>query len=204
LAGEFEATLENLLDVAPTIFSSTPAAYELLIPELGRDKRLRKRFFQRLRLLACVGAVFPQSVCDALQSLAKETIGRDLPMVSWCGWPETVLASIAPRSPLDGTMAMGLPIPGTDIKLVPIGDRFEARVRGPNVTPGYWKRVDLTASAFDQDGFFKTGADVRFVDPARPERGLVWPDRSQPEFEPEWPSVSAYALSAGAAAPRRG
>jgi feruloyl-CoA synthase len=183
LPGDFDVTLANLSDVAPTMLSILPRAAELLIPALRRDTRLRKRFFQRLRLVACVGAAFPPNVSDALQALARETITRDLALVSWWGWPETVLASITLQSSADETTTIGLPIPGTEIKLVPVGDRFDACVRGPNVTPGYWKRVDLTARAFDQDGFFKTGAAVRFVDPARPEQGLILADRMDREFE---------------------
>jgi len=171
-AGQFDETLTNLRDVAPTMYVSVPEAYELLVDAMVRDKLFRQRFFKRLRLILCAGVLSPETF-QALHALARETVDRDLPVLSSWGLAETSPLAVAGHFLADNASVIGLPLPGTDIKLVPHGDKLEARVRGPNVTPGYWQRLDASANAFDPEGFLKTGTALRFADAARPERGLV-------------------------------
>lgn len=171
-SGDFEETLANLKDVAPTIYLSVPEACELLVGSLRRDVHFRQRFFRRVRLILCAG-LLQDDVFDSLQKLARETVDRDVPVLSSWGLAETAPLAVVGHFLVDHARVIGLPLPGVELKLLPHGDQFEARIRGPNVTPGYWKRLDLTASAFDAEGFLKTGEAVGFADKARPERGLV-------------------------------
>ncbi len=170
---DFEETLATLKDVAPTVYLSVPEACELLVASLERDEPFRQRFFRRVKLILCAG-LLREDVFDSLQRIAAETVDRDVPVLSSWGMAETAPLAVAGHFLVDHAGVIGLPLPGTELKLVPHGEQFEARVRGPNVTPGYWKRLDLTANAFDAEGFFKTGGAVQFADRARPERGLIY------------------------------
>jgi len=200
--GEFERTLENLREVAPTVVFNVPRAYDHLASALRADRELRERFFSRLRLLFYAAASLPQNVWDSLRSLAQETLGRELPMVSSWGLTETAPAATSCHFQAERAGVIGLPVPGCELKLVENGDKLEARVRGPNVTPGYWQRADLTAACFDEEGFFKTGDAVAFVDAARPELGLLFDGRLGEDFKlssATWVRVGALRLRAIAA-----
>jgi feruloyl-CoA synthase len=200
--GEFETTLANLREVAPSVIFNVPRAYDLLATALRADSVLRKRFFSRLRLLFYAAAGLPQNVWDSLRALAFETLGHELPMVSSWGLTETAPAATSCHFQAERAGVVGLPIPGCELKLVPSGEKLEARVRGPNVTPGYWGRPDLTAAAFDEEGFFKTADAMRFIDPARPEAGLLFDGRLGEDFKlttGTWVHVGALRLKAIAA-----
>jgi feruloyl-CoA synthase len=176
LPGQFDETLSNLREVAPTLSLNVPRAYDLLVAALRSDAELRSRFFSRLELIFYAGAALPQHLWEALESLARQTLGRDVPMVSSWGLTETAPTATVGHFRPDRAGIIGLPLPGSELKLVPSGDKTEVRVRGPNVTPGYFRRPDLSAACFDEEGFFKTGDAVRFVDEERPERGLLFED----------------------------
>jgi feruloyl-CoA synthase len=200
--GAFDKTLANLADVPPTVVFNVPRAYELLATALREDRALRERFFSRLRLIFYAAAALPQHVWDALNALAMETLGRPVPLVSSWGLTETAPAATSCHYQATRTGVIGLPIPGCELKLVPSGDKTEARVRGPNVTPGYWKRPDLTANAFDEEGFFKSGDAVEFADPERPELGLLFDGRLGENFKlstATWVHVGVLRLRAIAA-----
>lgn len=197
--GQFETTLKNLRDVGPTVVFNVPRAYDLLVTALRADAELRARFFGRIRLIFYAAAGLPQPVWDGLQSLAEETLGREVPMVSSWGLTETAPAATSCHYRAERAGVIGVPIPGCELKLVPVGQTLEARVRGPNVTPGYWKRPELTADAFDEEGFFKTGDAMRFVDRNRPERGLLFDGRLGENFKLStgtWVHVSLLRLNA--------
>ncbi|HWP09822.1 MAG TPA: feruloyl-CoA synthase [Polyangiaceae bacterium] len=202
VVGEFERSLENLRDVAPTVVFNVPRAYDLLATALRADRDLREKFFGRLRLIFYAAASLPQSVWDSLRSLAEETLGREVPMVSSWGLTETAPAATSCHFQAERAGVIGLPVPGCELKLVESGDKLEARVRGPNVTPGYWRRADLTAACFDEEGFFKTGDAVSFVDSAHPELGLLFDGRLGEDFKlstATWVRVGALRLKAIAA-----
>ncbi|HET9929276.1 MAG TPA: feruloyl-CoA synthase [Polyangiaceae bacterium] len=199
LPGEFDATLANLCEVSPTLSLNVPRAYDMLTAALRADSALCRRFFSRLELLFYAGAALPQHVWDALANLSRETLGRDVPMVSSWGLTETAPTATVGHFQPDRAGIIGLPLPGSELKLVPNGDKTEVRVRGPNVTPGYLARPDLTASCFDEEGFFKTGDAVRLVDPEHPERGLLFDGRIGEDFKlstATWVNVGALRLEA--------
>jgi feruloyl-CoA synthase len=200
--GGFDETLRNLSDVAPTAIFNVPRAYDFLVTALRADRTLRERFFSRLRLMFYAAAALPQHTWDALNAISLETLGRQVPLVSSWGLTETAPAATSCHYQADRSGVIGLPVPGCELKLVPRGDRIEARVRGPNVTPGYHERPDLTAACFDDEGFFKTGDAVRFVDPDRPELGLLFDGRLGENFKlttATWVHVGALRLKAVAA-----
>ncbi len=202
LPGEFEATLANLREVAPTLSLNVPRAYDLLVPALRADPALCERFFSRLELIFYAGAALPQHLWEALGGLARETLGRELPIVSSWGLTETAPTATVGHFQPDRAGVIGLPLPGSELKLVPCGDKTEVRVRGPNVTPGYLGRPDLTQDCFDDEGFFKTGDAARLVDPERPERGLLFDGRIGEDFKlstATWVNVGALRLDAIAA-----
>ncbi len=85
-----------------------------------------------------------------------------------------------------------------ELKLVPVEDKLEARVKGPNITPGYWRDAKLTGEAFDEEGFYRLGDAFRFVDPADPAKGFYFDGRIAENFKlatGTW--VAVGALRAG-------
>jgi feruloyl-CoA synthase len=119
-------------------------------------------------------------------------------------WGATETAPLATDCHFQATRSgvIGLPVPGTELALVPNGDKLEVRVRGPNVTPGYWRRPDLTAASFDEEGFYRIGDAVRFVDPDRPELGLLFDGRVAEDFKLDsgtWVNVGMLRVAAIAA-----
>jgi feruloyl-CoA synthase len=179
----FAVSVANLRSVIPTLYMNVPVGFDLLIRALRDDENLCARFFREVRFLFYGGAALPQNLWEALAALSIDTVGYALPMVS--AWGSTETAPIAAdchfQSPRSGNI--GVPIPGTELKLVPSGEKLEVRVRGPNVTPGYWKAPDLTAQAFDEEGFYRIGDAVKFADPQRPEYGLFFDGRVSEDFK---------------------
>jgi feruloyl-CoA synthase len=181
--GRFEETLENLRELSPSSFGNVPAAYPLLLEALERDGDLRASFFKNMRGLGYGGALLPQESFDRLQSVATGQLGERLPF--GCGWgmTETTSTGLMVYWNVDRAGLLGLPQPGMLAKLVPAGDRYELRVKGPNVMPGYYRNPDATAAAFDEEGFFKTGDAARWVDESRPEAGIAFAGRLSEEFK---------------------
>ena len=199
LPGQFEQTLANLREVAPTLSLNVPRAYDMLVAALRSDAALRECFFSRLRLLMNAGASLPQHLWEALRALAEQTRPHQVVLTSCWGMTESAPTATACHLPPDHAAVVGLPIPACELKLVPNGHKLEARVRGPNVTPGYWKCPELTAKLFDEEGFFRTGDAIRFVDPERPERELLFDGRVAEDFKlstATWVSVGALRLRA--------
>lgn len=183
LPGQFDTSLANLREVSPTLYFNVPRGYDMLVAALKADRALRERFFAQLKVLFYSAAALPQNLWDALIELSREATGRPLPMVS--AWGTTETAPLATdchfQAPRSGNI--GVPIPGCELKLLPAGDAYEIRLRGPNITPGYWKRPEQSRAAFDEEGFYVTGDAVRFADPARPEAGLVFGGRISEDFK---------------------
>jgi feruloyl-CoA synthase len=181
--GLFATSLANLKSVMPTVYFNVPRGFDLLIAALRGDDELRRRFFGEVKFAFYAGAALPQNLWDALEELSIKTVGRALPMVSAWGSTETSPLATDCHFQAQRSGNIGVPIPGTELKLVPSGDKLEVRVRGPNVTPGYWKAPDLTAQAFDPEGFYLIGDAVTFADPARPELGLFFDGRVAEDFK---------------------
>jgi feruloyl-CoA synthase len=181
--GLFATSLVNLRSVMPTVYFNVPRGFDMLIAALRGDDELRRRFFSEVKFAFYAGAALPQNLWDALEALSIETSGRALPMVSAWGSTETSPLATDCHFQAKRSGNIGVPIPGTELKLVPSGDKLEVRVRGPNVTPGYWKAPELTAQAFDTEGFYLIGDAVTFADPARPELGLFFDGRVAEDFK---------------------
>jgi feruloyl-CoA synthase len=183
MPGAIEATVRNLRDVAPTVYFNVPKGYEMLLPHLAADRPLREKFFSRLKVLFYAGASLSQHVLDALQALAIETTGERIIFLSSLGSTETAPLAIACSWDTERVGNIGLPAPGVELKLVPREGKLEARLKGPNITPGYWRAPALTADAFDEEGFYKIGDALKFADPAEPAKGLLFDGRLAEDFK---------------------
>jgi feruloyl-CoA synthase len=176
-------TVRNLTEVAPTIYFNVPAGYGALLPFLERDADLRARFFERLELIFYAAAALPQDLWTRLEAVARLQRGEPVMMTSSWGLTETSPLATAAHFPIDRAGVIGVPVPGVEIKLAPVEDKLEMRVKGPNVTPGYLGRDDLTRAAFDEDGFYRTGDAGRLEDPGDPGKGLVFDGRVVEDFK---------------------
>jgi feruloyl-CoA synthase len=200
--GLFATSLANLRSVMPTVYFNVPRGFDMLIAALRGDEELQKKFFSEVKFAFYAGAALPQNLWDALEELSIRTVGRALPMVSAWGSTETSPLATDCHFLAKRSGNIGVPIPGTELKLVPSGDKLEVRVRGPNVTPGYWKAPELTAQAFDAEGFYLIGDAVTFADPARPELGLFFDGRVAEDFKLNsgtWVSVGTLRVAGIAA-----
>jgi feruloyl-CoA synthase len=183
LPGAIEATVRNLRDIAPTIYLNVPKGFEMLLPYMRSDGALRERFFSRLKVMFYAGASLAQHVRDELQDIAVATTGERIIFISSLGSTETAPAAIACSWESEHAGNIGLPLPGMDLKLVPRDGKLEARMRGPNITPGYWRAPKLTAEAFDDEGFYKIGDALKFADTADPAKGLLFDGRLAEDFK---------------------
>jgi len=182
--GEFEKTLRNLQEVSPTRFSSVPAGFAMLADALEADEALGRSFFRQLRRLTSSGAKLPDSIYQRLQQQAVRHLGHRIPFVSSYGSTETCAATTTVHWPCERSGLVGLPQPGVELKLVPLEDaRYEVRVRGPSVMRGYLHQPQLNAQAFDEDGYYRMGDAVTFVDRQNPLEGLAFAGRVAEEFK---------------------
>ena len=184
MPGAFDETLRNLREVSPTHLSSVPLGYNLLADALEADDSLARSFFKNMQRLSYAGARLPDTVFTRMQSLAVKHTGLRIPFTSAFGSTETSAAVTMVYWCSDWAGFIGLPHPGVIMKLVPLGDeRYEVRVRSEGVTPGYLHQPEVTAQAFDEEGYFLMGDALTFVDRARPEEGLVFAGRVTEEFK---------------------
>ena len=200
--GLFATSLANLRSVMPTVYFNVPRGFDMLISALRDDDELRRRFFGEVKFAFYAGAALPQNLWDAMAELSIKTVGRALPMVSAWGSTETSPLATDCHFQAERSGNIGVPVPGTELKLVPSGDKLEVRVRGPNVSPGYWKAPELSAQAFDADGFYLIGDAVTFADPDRPEKGLFFDGRVAEDFKLNsgtWVSVGTLRVAGIAA-----
>lgn len=180
--GLVERTVRNLQDVSPTVYFNVPAGYSALLPLLERDEHAARQFFRRLRLGFFAAAALPQQLWDRLEKLAAQH-GSSMQMTTSWGLTETGPAATTTHFDVSRSDCIGVPLPGVELELVPTGSKTEVRVRGPNVTPGYHRRDDLTAEAFDDEGFLRTGDAVELVDESDPAQGLVFRGRIAEDFK---------------------
>lgn len=180
--GLVERTVRNLQDVQPTVYFNVPAGYSALLPLLERDADAASAFFARLRLGFFAAAALPQQLWDRVEKLAADH-GSSMRMTTSWGLTETGPAATTTHFSVRRSDCIGVPLPGVELKLVPSGGKTEVRLRGPNVTPGYYRRDDLTADAFDEEGFLRTGDAVELVDPADPAQGLRFRGRIAEDFK---------------------
>ena len=184
LPGQFGPTLDAIREVAPTLYLAVPKAWEELARAMRADPALNKRFHERLRVRFYAAAALSQPLWDELDALAAEATDRELPMITGLGSTET-----APMGTCtDGSRAgragdIGLPVPGIELKLVPTEGKLELRVRGPCITPGYWRDPAKTDAAYDAEGYYCMGDAVAWIDPANPARGLRFDGRIAEDFK---------------------
>ncbi len=179
----FAATLRNLREIPCTAHFAVPRLYEMLMPHLRSDAVLRETFFSRVKLLFYAAAGLGQRFWDDLRDVALDACGEEITIMTGFGATET-----APFAFTTGTLnafagLVGLPAPGMDVKLMPVESKMEARVRGPNITPGYWRDEALTAAAFDDEGFYRLGDAMEFADHSDPRQGLVFNGRLAEDFK---------------------
>lgn len=189
--GLFETTIRNLYEISPTVFGSAPIAFGMLADAMERDPKLRGSFFRNLEYMGYGGATLSSDIADRLQSLAVLETGQRIPMVTMYGATETQGITVVHWA--TGRVGLiGLPLPGTQLKLVPWGTKYEVRVKGPTVMRGYHEDHERTAEAFDAEGFYRLGDAARFLDPDDPSQGLVFDGRVTEDFKLDsgtWVSV---------------
>jgi feruloyl-CoA synthase len=183
VAGAMEATVRNLGDVQPSIYLNVPRGFEMILPYLRERREFRDRFFQKLRLMYYAGAGLSQPVWDELQELAVESCGERILMFTGLGSTETGPSALFPYWEEDRAGHVGLPAPGVELKLVKTGQKMEARLRSPSITPGYWRQPELTRAVFDEEGFYCLGDALLFVDPGDPGKGFVFDGRIAEDFK---------------------
>ncbi|NBU28661.1 MAG: feruloyl-CoA synthase [Caulobacteraceae bacterium] len=183
VAGRFEETLRNLREVAPTYHNMVPAGWALFANALEKEPDLARTFFSRVRVLQYGGASLAQSILDRIQAVAVATIGERVTFATGYGSTETgpTACNIHWLNARSGMC--GLPVPGTSAKLVPVGEKHEIRVKGPQMSPGYLGEPELSAAAFDEEGYYRLGDAARLVDEADPSAGLVFDGRLVENFK---------------------
>lgn len=176
-------TAENLRSMPPTLYFNVPKGFGLLLPLLEADRELARRFLERLELIFYAGAALSQDLWQRLEALCRRELGTTLPLVSAWGSTETspLVTSVHFAIPRAGVI--GLPVPGVELKMVPAGAKLELRVKGPNVTPGYWRQPELSAAAFDDEGYYCIGDAGLLADPSDPSKGIVFDGRVAEDFK---------------------
>jgi feruloyl-CoA synthase len=177
------ATLNNIRDVSPTLHFNVPAGLEILLPHLARDQKLAKAFFRDLRLTFFAGAPIARATCDAWNDLARASSGENILTMSGYGATESGPATTFWTPFIDAHVGVGLPLPGCELKLTARVEKREVRVKGPHVTPGYWRNREATEKAFDDEGFFSLGDALRFADERTPRKGFCFDGRTSEDFK---------------------
>jgi feruloyl-CoA synthase len=182
MPGAIEATVRNLRDVAPTFYFNVPKGYEALLPYLKKDAALRKNFFRDVKVLWFAGAGVSQAVFDEYKRLSLEACGEEVPFLTGYGSTETAPFTLGRTWVTEDASNLGVPPPGAEIKLVPLPGqgKYEARVKGPHITPGYWRQPEMTRAAFDEEGYYRMGDTFAFDDP---KAGLLFRGRLTEDFK---------------------
>jgi feruloyl-CoA synthase len=176
-------TCASLREVSPTLYFNVPRGFDVLLPCLEADAALRDAFFRDLDVVFYAAASLPNPLWERLEALSIAARGERVHMLSGWGSTETAPLATTVHFPIPRAGVIGLPAPGTTIKLAPAGDRLELRVKGPNVTPGYWRRPDLAAGALDEEGFWRMGDAGKLADDADPAKGIVFDGRLGEDFK---------------------
>ncbi len=183
MPGGIEETVRNLQEISPTVYFNVPKGYELLLPYLRDDAGLRKKFFSKLHAMFFSGAALSPFVWNSLDELSVQETGYRVPMLTGLGATETspFFMSVNPLTSRSGHV--GLPVLGNDAKLVPNNGKLEVRAKGPNVMPGYWRQPEMTAKAFDEEGFYKFGDALKPADPDNFDAGFDFDGRIGEDFK---------------------
>ena len=196
--GLFDRTISNLKRVRPTRFSSVPTAYSFLLDQMEEDEELASAFFDRVRLCQYGGAALSQELFERMQLLAVKYTGYRMPFGTGWGSTETTAVGTAVYWDEEKVGLIGVPYSGIDVKLVPVAGKFEIRVKGPAILDGYYKRPDLTAEYFDEEGFYCIRDAVKFIDTEDPSHGMLFAGRVSEDFKLSngtWVEVGSLRLS---------
>jgi feruloyl-CoA synthase len=183
LPGAIDTTIRNLTEIAPTIYFNVPRGFEALLPALRTNAGLRRNFFSRLQCMFYAGASLPQHIWDGLEDIAIAETGARVRMLTGYGSTETAPSAIGSTSRSHRSGMIGVPLPGVTLKLVPNAGKMEARLKGANITPGYWKQPDATAQAFDEEGYYRMGDALKLIDPKDPGLGFLFDGRVAEDFK---------------------
>ncbi len=183
LPGQFEPTVATLREVAPTLHLAVPKAWDELALQLRDDPALNRHFYSRLRVPFYAAASLPQPLWDELERLSSKATGQPVPMITGLGSTETAPAALMTDGVDGQANRVGLPVLGVQVKLVPIDGKVEMRIKGPSITPGFWRDPERTTEAFDAEGFYCTGDALTWVDTAHPEKGLCFDGRLTEDFK---------------------
>jgi feruloyl-CoA synthase len=179
----FETTARNLREIPTTAYFNVPKGFEMLVDRLREDDELRRVFFSKVQLLFYAAAGLSQRIWDDLQELAVASCGEEILMMTGIGATETAPAALFTGIEGAASGLVGLPLPGVDLKLAPVGEKLEARVKGPSITPGFWGNDELTRASFDDEGYYRMGDALVFADPADPLKGFRFDGRLNEDFK---------------------
>jgi feruloyl-CoA synthase len=179
----FETTVRNLREIASTSYFNVPRGYDLLVPHLRADPEFCAHFFSRMKMLFCAAASLRQQIADDLTQLATNAADVRIPFVTGLGATESApFALCAGDADFTGGR-IGVPVPGVELKVARVGQQWEGRLRGPNITPGYWGDEELTRASFDEDGYYRLGDALGLVDPDDPSKGFTFQGRIAEDFK---------------------
>jgi feruloyl-CoA synthase len=181
--GGFEESLRNLREIATSIYFNVPRGFEEVVHHLKADAALRRHFFSRLHMMFYSAAGLPQHIWNELDEMAVAERGHRIPMITGLGATETAPFAICVREEYSESGAVGLPVPGVELKLAPVGDKMEARVRGPSITPGYWRNPKATEAAYDEEGWYRFGDALVPLDPDDLHKGFRFDGRITEDFK---------------------
>jgi feruloyl-CoA synthase len=179
----FDETVRNLREISPTIYLNVPKGFELLVHHLDKDKALRESLFRDAQMMFYAGAGLSQHVWDELYRLEVETYGERIVMLTGLGSTETAPFAMVASPEICRSGVVGLPARGVELKLAPVEEKLECRFRGPNITPGYWRQPELTAKVFDDEGFYRMGDALKWVDDRDVKKGLFFDGRVAEDFK---------------------
>lgn len=178
----FHETIRNIHECSPSTFGTAPIALSMLAEAMEQDEALLKAFFKNMRSIGYGGATLSDDLYDRLQALAIKATGRRIPILTMYGATETQGITVV-HWEVERVGLVGLPLPGTTLKLVPNGEKLEVRVKGPSVMPGYLNDPKKNAEVFDEEGYYCLGDAVKFVDENDPNKGLVFDGRVGEDFK---------------------
>jgi feruloyl-CoA synthase len=203
LPGLIEQSVANLREISPTVYFNVPVGYSMLLPLLEKDQLLRESFFRNLKLIFYAAAALSQDLWQRLEQVSLLARGEKVPMTSSWGSTETAPLATAAHFPLRQAGNIGIPVPGVSLKMLPSGDKMELRVKGSNVTPGYYRQPELTEQMFDEQGYYRIGDAGRLVDANDPAKGILFDGRLAEDFKlssGSWVAVGALRIAVIAAA----
>ncbi|RQR43664.1 feruloyl-CoA synthase [Burkholderia sp. Bp9140] len=197
--GAIESTIRALREIRPTLFFNVPRGYDMVLPHLEEDDVLAAALFDRLDMLLCAGAALPQLTAERLRAVASRVRAAPLFLTTEWGSTETSPVITSAHFHTTNTRNIGVPVPGVELKFVPCQDKYELRVRGPSVFPGYQDDAARTREAFDDEGFYSMGDAGKLADPDDPNSGVIFDGRVSEDFKlttGTWVSVGTLRINA--------